>query len=195
MSPITHFLASWTLGDATGCKRRDCALVTWCGALPDVDGLGIVVDAASGVLGRPDTWYYGIYHHSLLHGLPAAILIPGVLSLFAIERLRVFVIGVVAVHLHLMCDLLGSRGPAEDDIWPINYLSPFSDALSVSWQGQWELNAWPNIFATIVLLMWIFARSVRTGHSPVGVFSSRADQLFVEAVRNRWSRLRGEAKS
>lgn len=37
MSPITHFLASWTLAD----------------------GLGVLVDAANKVLGRPDSWYFG----------------------------------------------------------------------------------------------------------------------------------------
>ncbi len=192
MSPITHFLASWTLGDSARCDGRDRAVVTWCGVLPDADGLGAIVDAVNSALGRPESWYYGLYHHSLLHGAFGAILIPGLLSLFAINRARMFIVGVAAVHLHLLCDFVGSRGPSTDDIWPIQYLAPFSDAVSVAWKGQWPLNGWPNIALTVLLLVWVFARAVRTGYSPVGVFSQRADRIFVETVRHRWTALRSK---
>ena len=81
MSPITHLLASWTLADISGLRRRDATLATWCGVLPDADGLGVLIDGANHLLGRPDNWFYGRFHHLLLHGLFAGIAIPLALCL------------------------------------------------------------------------------------------------------------------
>jgi hypothetical protein len=39
---------------------------------------------------------------------------------------------------------------------------------------------------TVLLIFYVLFRSVRSGYSPVGVFSTRADRAFVRAVRNRW---------
>jgi inner membrane protein len=195
MSPITHFLASWSLADATGLRGRDQALVTWCGVLPDADGVGVVVDGLNKLLGRPDSWYYGQFHHAVLHGVFAAIAIPLALSFFAASRLRTFLVGVVAVHVHYLCDIVGSRGPGADDIWPLPYLAPFSERLTVQWSGQWPLNAWPNIAFTVALLAFVFYRTVSGGYSPVGIVSARADHVFVKAVQSRWRVLRGHAPS
>jgi len=71
--------------------NSNLTLATLCGMLPD--GLGLLVDGVDRVLGRPDSWYYGQYHHALLHGLPAAVAIPLALSFFAVRRVRMFVIG------------------------------------------------------------------------------------------------------
>jgi hypothetical protein len=191
MSPITHFLASWALADAAGLRDRDQALVTWCGVLPDVDGLGVVVDGANKFLGRPDSWYFGQFHHALLHGVFAAIVIPLVLSVFAVNKVRVFLVGIAAVHLHFLCDIVGSRGPGADDLWPIRYLAPFSERLTVQWSGQWPLNAWPNIVFTILLLTFGFYRAIDGGYSPVGAVSARADRAFVRAVQARWRIIAG----
>lgn len=185
MHPITHLLASWTVADGLRLRERDQALVSWCGVLPDVDGLGVVVDMANRVLGRPGTWYYFEYHHVLLHGVWSALAIPLALAAFARERLRMFLVGVLVVHLHYLGDLVGSRGPNPDDVWPIHYLAPFSDAWSIQWSGQWPLNAWPNVALTLALIGYAFVRAVRDGYSPVGLFSDRADRAFVDAVRAR----------
>jgi inner membrane protein len=186
MSPITHFLASWSLTDALRLRARDLALATWCGVLPDADGLGVLADGVNRLLGRPSSWYYGQYHHALLHNILAAVAIPLVLSIFAANRLRMFVLGLVAVHLHLLCDVVGSRGPGADDFWPLPYLAPFSEHGTIQWPGQWPLNGWPNIVFTVLLIFYVLFRSVRSGYSPVGVFSTGADRAFVRAVRNRW---------
>ena len=187
MSPITHLLASWSVADALGLRDRDRTLATLCGVLPDADGLGAVVDLTNGLLGRPDSWTYGQLHHLLLHGLPGAVLIPLVLSIWAVRRLRTFAVGVLCVHLHLLCDLAGSRGPGEADIWPIHYLAPFSSRLTFAWAGQWPLNDWPNILLTLLLIGYAFFRAIASGYSPVALFSARAERVFVEAVRRRWS--------
>jgi hypothetical protein len=109
-----------------------------------------------------------------------------VLSIFAVKRLRMFVLGLVAVHLHLLCDIVGSRGPGADDFWPLPYLAPFSERGTIQWPGQWPLNAWPNIVFTVLLAFYVLFRSVRSGYSPVGVFSTGADCVFVRAIRTRW---------
>ena len=190
MNPITHFLASWSAADVLRLRGRDQALATWCGVLPDVDGLGLLVDGANRVLGRPASWFYGEYHHTVLHGAFAAVAIPLALSTLAANRLRVFVVGVLAVHLHYFCDLIGSRGPGVDDIWPIHYLAPFSQRWTIHWAGQWPLDAWPNVVFSVLLMSFAFLRAVGSGYSPVGVVSSSADRIFVDTVRHRWHRFR-----
>lgn len=42
----------------------------------------------------------------------------------------------------------------------------------------------------MALIGLAFGRAIRSGHSPVGVFSKRADGVFVDAVRLRWQRIR-----
>ena len=195
MNPITHVLASWTLADVAGLRERDRTLATWCGVLPDADGLGVVIDGINALFSRPGTWYYDEYHHGLAHGLFAAIVLPAARCVFARNRLRMFLVGCAAVHLHYLCDLVGSRGPSADDIWPLKYLAPFSDQWTVQWSGQWALNAWPNVVFTLLLLGYAFARAVRGGNSPLGAFSARADRVFVETVRNRWRSLAGQRRS
>lgn len=190
MSPITHFLASWTLADNTVGTLRDRNLITWAGVLPDLDALGVIADKSQSLLGYGSTWHYADYHHLLLHGLPGAILIPAILAVWAARRLRVFIVSFLAVHLHLLCDLVGSRGPTAADIWPIWYLAPFSERPEIHWLGQWPLNAWPNVLFTLALLGYALWAAVARGHSPVSVFNTKADARVVEALRLRWRALR-----
>lgn len=193
MSPITHLLASWSVADTLHLRARDLTLATLCGLLPDADGLGVLADAANRLLGRPESCYYGQYHHALLHGLPAAFALPLVLSFFAVRRARVFVVGCAVMHLHFLCDLVGSRGPGAGDVWTLPYLAPFSDRLTLAWSGQWALDAWPNVVATLLLLGFVLRRALSAGYSPVGVFGSGADRAFVRTIRARWRTIRGES--
>jgi membrane-bound metal-dependent hydrolase YbcI (DUF457 family) len=189
MNPITHFLASWTLADNGIGDARDRSLVTWAGVLPDLDGLGAVIDIGRGLIGQTSS-SYGDYHHRLLHGLPGAIAIPAVLSIWGTRRRRVFAFGFLAVHLHLLCDLVGSRGPDPGDIWPLWYLAPLSDWPVLLWSRQWPLNAWPNILFTLLLVTYALWAAVTKGHSPVGVFSRSADVSVAATLRSRWQRMR-----
>jgi inner membrane protein len=191
MSPITHFLASWSLADALRLRARDRALATWCGVLPDADGLGLLLDGVNRLLGRAGSGYYGEYHHAVLHGIFAAVAVPLVLSFFAARRLRMFAVGLLVMHLHFLCDVVGSRGPGADDLWPLPYLAPLSRRLTIQWSGQWPLDAWPNILLTLLLIAFALFRAIGAGYSPVGVFSDRADRAFVETIRVRWRMFRG----
>ena len=193
MNPITHLLASWSLAEVSGLDQRDRAIVAWVGAAPDLDGFGAIIDGATRLLGYGDPALYGRFHHLLLHGLFGALLLPAIGLAFARRRFAAFLWGVAAVHIHLACDLVGSRGPTTDDIWPIPYLGPFSEAVTLSWSGQWPLNAWPNIALTLGLLAFVFTRAAYAGHSPVSLFSTRAHDAFVAAVQGRWRQIKGRA--
>jgi hypothetical protein len=184
MSPVTHLLASWLVAAKTTDNPRDCRLVTLAGLLPDADGLGLAVDLANHALGHDTSFlYYSRYHHFLLHGVFGGVLIAAALACFAWRRGRVALLALGVFHLHLLCDFVGSRGPAPEDLWPIFYLGPFSKEWMWFWRGQWALDSWPNRLLAVALLASTLWLAVRQGHSVVGVFSRRADQVFVNVLR------------
>src|SRR5215831_20616196 len=111
MAPFAHLLASWIIAAKTTDNQRDCRLVTLAGILPDVDGLGLVVDMAREALGYRSSLLYSHYHHYLLHGFAGGLLIAAVLAGFARRRWRVAFLAFLVFHLHLLCDFVGSRGP------------------------------------------------------------------------------------
>lgn len=180
MNPITHALAGWCLAEAVpGLEKRDRAIVVAAAVAPDLDGFGLLPELLTRDSSNPLFWWTD-YHHVLAHNLLFAIVATSIAAL--ISR-RAALLAFAAVHLHLVCDLAGSRGP-DGYQWPIPYLTPLSD-LTLSWDGQWALNAWPNIAITLVLLTATFALAWSRGYSPVGLFSERADAAFVDALRIR----------
>ena len=145
------------------------------------------MDFAVRLFGLPETNYYQEYHRIYGHGLPAALVFTALAAALAEQRARVALGAFASVHLHLACDLVGSRGGDPGDIWPIPYLSPFSDALTFSWDGQWQLVSWQNTTITLGLLVVAAVIAVKRGHSPVSLFSWRADAPVVAALRERWA--------
>ncbi len=101
---------------------------------------------------------------------------------------RAAIAGLVCLtfHLHLLCDVAGSKGP-DGSQWAIPYLEPFSDAVQWTWSGQWELNAWPNLVLTgaLILLAGVFA--VRRGRSFLEIASTRLDAVVVQTLRQRFA--------
>ena len=185
MSPETHLLASWIIAAKTTDNARDCRLVTLAGLLPDADGLGLIVDLACGLLGCKQTFLYERFHHYYLHGALGAVLIAGLMACFAQRRLRVALLALFVFHLHLLCDLAGSRGPSPQDLWPIFYLGPFDKDPMWLWRGQWPLDSWINRYLSGALFLYALWLPVKLGYSVVGVFSRRADQAVV-AVLRKW---------
>jgi hypothetical protein len=55
------------------------------------------------------------------------------------------------------------------------------------WRGQWALDSWPNRLLAVALLASTLWFAVRQGHSVVGVFSRRADEVFVRVLRGWWA--------
>jgi hypothetical protein len=185
VSPETHLIASWLLAAKTTDNPRDCSLVALAGVAPDLDGLGVVADLFNAALGRAPTGYFEAWHHVFLHGAFGAVLIAASCACFARDRWRAAGLAFLAVHLHLACDLLGSRGPSPGEFWPIRYLAPFSSSPAWVWRGQWPLNAWPNHLINLALLAASLVVAARLGRSPAGVFSLRADAVFVATLR-KW---------
>ena len=187
MNVVTHALSVWPFAVSGLATRRDRALVVAAAMLPDLDGIGIVVDFVTRQSAAlADTDYYQRFHRVYRHGLPAALAITLLCASLAIERKRVALLAFLAVHLHLLGDLLGSRGMEAESIWPVPYLSPFSDALTLSWSGQWPLVGWQNTSITlafVVIALWL---GIRLGATPTQLFSPRADLRVVAALRARF---------
>jgi len=187
MSPFTHLIGSWLIASATTNNPRDRKLVTLAGVLPDVDGLGIVADVVgSWISGKECTFqYYQQYHHLWLHGWPGAIAISILLMSFARRRWRVLLLCLLTFHLHLLCDLVGSRGPDIGDLWPICYSEPLFRHPIWFWKGQWQLDGWQNRLIFLVLFAASIWLAVKRGYSFVEVISERADKVFVQVLR-KW---------
>jgi len=185
MSPETHLFASWLVAAKTTRNLRDCRLVTLAGILPDADGLGLVVDWITNARGGVQTALYPEYHHFLLHGAFGAALIAATMAAFAQDRWRVAWLALITFHLHLVCDLVGSRGPSPQDLWPIFYFGPFTHKPMLLWRGQWRLDGWQNRYFSSVIFLWALWLGAKRRDSFVGVFNRRVDNIFC-AVLRKW---------
>jgi inner membrane protein len=183
MSPATHFLTGWILANSASLSRRERAIVTLAGVAPDVDGLGIVVEYLTRNSNHPLEWF-SKYHHSL-HSLPFAVVVAIAAFALATQRFKTAGLAFLSFHIHLLEDLVGSRGP-DGYQWPIPYLMPFSRACEFTWHGQWALNAWPNFAITIGLLVVTFYLAWKRGFSPLEIVSIKLDATFVATLRARF---------
>ena len=150
--------------------RRDRLLVTLGGVLPDLDGLTLLAGEDA----------YGKWHHVLTHGALSAVIIAGVLTVFARQRLAVFGLSLATFHLHLLCDLAGS-GPG----WPIFYLWPFSSA-ELMWSGQWDLASWQNSLIGLAATLGVLACAMPLGRTMLELFSLQLDAKVVATLRARF---------
>ncbi len=129
MSPVTHFFTGWLLaavsptGKPIRLTRREKILIVAAAVAPDLDGVGLVPELLTRNSSHPLMWF-SQYHHSL-HTLAFALVCTLVAFLIAgpfathsrqhgpgathpwLTASLVF----VSFHLHLLCDLLGARGP------------------------------------------------------------------------------------
>lgn len=185
MSPITHFFMGWVVANAVpSLSKRDRAFVTWASVVPDIDGLGIVAEKLT-QNSRHRLYWWSDYHHVLGHNLGFALLVSMIAAIFVNQKIKTTLLVFLSFHLHLLADLIGARGP-DGDQWPIPYLLPFSNRLQLTWSGQWALNAWPNEVITAVLIGITVWLAWRRGFSPLEMFSSKADGIFVAALRKRF---------
>lgn len=168
MNPLVHGELSWLLAQRLA-ARKDRALVVLAGILPDLDGLTLLAGEQA----------YATWHHVLTHGAVAALALSGLLAAFAVQRSAVLGLALVAFHLHLGADLVGS-GPG----WPVLYFWPFSRH-EWSWAGQWELASWQNTVIGLVATLACLACAGPFGRTPVELFSRAADAQVVAAVRRR----------
>jgi len=192
MSPVSHFLIGWVVANSANLNRRERAAVAIAGVIPDVDGLGLIAEVATRNSARPLMWW-SEYHHVLGHNIGFCLLVTAVGFALATKRWLTAALVGLSFHLHLLCDLIGARGP-DGEQWPIPYLSPFSSAWQWTWSGQWALNAWPNLLITALALGITLHLARKRGYSPLEMVSSRADQAVAEALRRRFPLLPEKAE-
>ena len=184
MSPVTHFLTGWAAANCAKLDRRERAIVTLACVVPDLDGVGIIPELLTRSSSHPLLWFT-LYHHSL-HSLAFAVVVATVAFVFADRRWKTALLALLTFHIHLLEDVLGSRGP-DGFQWPIPYFSPFASKLQITWSGQWALNAWPNVAITAMLLVITIRLAWRRGYSPLEMFSLRADAAFISVLHKRFS--------
>ena len=184
MSPITHFLTGWVVANSTQLNRRDRILVTLAGIVPDLDGLGIVAEIATENTSNFLPWW-SQYHHVLCHNIGFGLMVTVTVFLASVRRWTSALLTLLVFHLHLIGDLVGAKGP-DGYQWPIPYLLPFSNRWQWVWDGQWALNAWPNITFTALLLILTFYQAWKRGYSPLEMISTKADAAVVETLRRKF---------
>src|SRR6266566_113479 len=108
-----------------------------------------------------------------------------VAAVLAKQRVKTTFLVLLSFHLHLLADLVGARGP-DGEQWPIPYLLPLMKEVQLTWSSQWALNAWPNFVVTADLIAIAFILARGRGFSPLEIFSSKADAIFVRALRTRF---------
>ena len=189
MNPVTHFLVSWGVASVAALDRRDRVIVTLAGVAPDLDGLGAIPELFTRNSAHPLDWF-SRYHHVLGHNMGFALVVTGASLLFAARRWRAAALACLTFHLHLLCDVMGARGP-DGDQWPIPYLLPFSRAWAWTWRGQWPLNGWQNFAITGAALALTFYFARARGYSPLEMVSRKADAAFVAALRQRLGAVKG----
>jgi inner membrane protein len=184
MHPVTHLLTGWMVANAAELSNRDRAIVTLAGVAPDIDGIGLAVEFATRGDADPILWYSN-YHHVLGHNAGFAVLCF-VLAFGLGRRRRVTgLLAFVAVHVHLLGDLMGS-GAADGYQWPIPYLAPLSGAWQLAWSGQWALSSWQNNLITALLMAVTLYLAWRRGFSPLGMVWPQGDRVFVRTLRARF---------
>jgi hypothetical protein len=184
MNPVSHLLTGWVVANTVDLTARDRALVTLAGVVPDIDGLGFVAEILTEQATSPLLWY-SKYHHVLCHNIGFGLLLLVATILLGVRRWLIAFLVLVVFHLHLLGDLVGSRGPDKYQ-WPIPYLFPFSDKWKLIWTGQWELNAWPNVLITTLLLAATIYIAWKKGCSPLEMVSKKADTAFVSFFRKKF---------
>ena len=92
----------------------------------------------------------------------------------------VALLALVAFHLHLVCDLMGSGVD-----WPIYYWWPTS-MRTIGWSGGWELQSWQNGVIGLFTCLACLACALRWRRMVVEVFSTWVDGHVVATVRKRF---------
>jgi inner membrane protein len=195
MSPLTHFAASWVIGAVTTRNQRDCTLIALAGIAPDLDGLTLIPDLITGAGSHP-TQYYARYHHFLFHGLFGALITAILFTVMGRDRVRVFILCFLTFHFHLLCDFVGSRGPAPEDLWPIYYMGPLYRDPMLIWKHQWQLDAWPNRIFGFVAILGALRLGLKKGYSPLSVFNDSMDRGFLRhlsSIGRQFCPTKGEA--
>lgn len=180
MNIITHALVGWCAGSRISRSKSEVAVVAVSSVIPDVDGLGALLDLYRG----GEAELFSEYHHKFGHCLPFGFFLAIAVFFIFRKNFRLALWCLLVFHFHLLCDVAGAMGP-DGYNWPIYYFYPFSD-YGVTWSGQWPINGWQNILFTVALLIDFLYQACRNGFSPLGFVSERADSAFVKTLQHRF---------
>ncbi|MGR6873655.1 hypothetical protein ACU6U9_15395 [Pseudomonas sp. HK3] len=171
---------SWLSSNLINGGVRERRIMTVSGIAPDIDGFGLLIDPVLKVFGYSSN-LWGEFHHAL-HNLGFCLLVTIAAYLSAsVNKLKVAYMVFIIFNLHIFCDLIGSRGP-DGYQSPIAYFEPFSGAVELGWQYQWELNAWPNITVGLTLYLIVFLYAKRSRKSPFELVSKKANRAFFRVL-------------
>ncbi len=185
MNPVEHFLIGWCLATAAPeLSPRERLIVSTAAVIPDIDGLGMLVEIPTRNTLNPMLWWTD-YHHVITHNIAAAAVVTALAFAFSTRRWLTAVLACAAFHTHIIGDVVGARGP-DGYQWPIPYFLPFSRTPELVWDGQWALNAWQNMAITAVALAFTFFIAWKRGYSPLEIVSRKADGVFVATLRQRF---------
>lgn len=185
MSPVTHFLISWSVAlSANDLERRERAMIAVAGIAPDIDGFGYPVEVLTRNSENPLLWFSD-YHHVLAHNIVfCGILAAGAYALAKNRRLLTMALVFLTSNLHLICDILGSKGP-DGHQWPVPYFAPFVSQGYV-WSQQWPLASWQNMVVTVIAMGITLYASWRYAVSPLEIVSQKVNDGFVGILRKRF---------
>jgi hypothetical protein len=180
MNLITHALAGWSIGARFSRNPKEISFIALSSVVPDLDGAGAIVDLING----SEAIWFSEYHHRYGHSLLFSLFLVLVVFVVSKRNLRLTGWCGAVFYLHLFCDLIGARGP-DGYQWPIFFFYPFLPH-GLVWSGQWEINAWPNILITVVLILDFFLQTLRLGFSPIGLLSKKADAALLMTLKKRF---------
>jgi hypothetical protein len=183
MSPGQHFIISWVTANAVVLDRRSRICITLSGLIPDLDGIGYIVDKTAMLYGR-HTGYYEQFHHIYGHNILAGLIMTISFALICGKRLSVFLLSFLAFNLHIICDIAGARGP-DGDQWPISYFYPFFPDIQLIWSGQWQLSSWINSAIGIGFFMFALILARYRHVTFFELFSLRFEKLVYNMAVQR----------
>jgi len=175
---VTHTFAGWCIGRRVSEKPADAVVLTIASVIPDIDAVGVLFDLYQG----GEVVWFSALHHKFGHNIFFCLGMLPIVWFFS-RRLCLVLWFALVFHFHLFCDVIGAMGP-DGYQWPVFYFYPISD-YGIVWSGQWQIDAWPNIVFTILLLFDFFWQAAKTEFSPIGLISLRADRAFVNTLRRR----------
>jgi hypothetical protein len=171
VNPIVHGEIAWLCAQGLQ-ERRDRILVTLAGLAPDLDGVTLLAGHDA----------FGYYHHRLGHGILAAAIVGLCLTAWSRQRLKTLAAGLIAFHLHVLCDLVGDGAH-----WGIFYWWPLSDR-EWFWEGAWSFVSWQNSLIGLSATLGCLATAFVWKRTIVEVFSTGWDGAVVGALWQRFGR-------
>lgn len=165
-------------------EKRDVGLVALSALVPDFDSFGAPFEVLSKGTSWEVTWFSDL-HHVLGHNFLVGILTVLAVAILAKNKVRSAGFAFLMFHIHLLGDIVGAKGP-DGEQWPIPYFFPINKDFAITWSGQWEINAWPNLSFTIVLMFLTLKWARDEGYSFLYYLSEKADTGFVKALRDRF---------